>query len=282
MTQKSAEIPVDRVRSNPFQPRLHFPEAAQRELQESIRLNGLIQPITVREVEGGYELLAGERRFRAVSDLGLPTIAAHIRVLSDEEMRTLSIIENVQREDLNPIDLAKSYRSLANDLGYSQEKIASQIGKNRSTVANTLRLLELPDEVQKMVSAFKLSSGHARALLPLKDSPRLKGLVDRILANEWSVRQVETKVKGLLDGKGKSRSLTKPFTKVKDPNVRALEEQLASHLQTKVEIWGETEGSILVHFSDVREFNRVFNLILEEERDEEEFEDEEDFADPEA
>lgn len=280
MTQNTAEIPVEKIRPNPFQPRLHFPETAQRELQESIRRNGLIQPITVRQNGEEYELLAGERRFRAVSDLGLPTISAYVRVLSDEEMRTLSIIENVQREELNPIDLARSYRSLANDLGFSQEKIASQIGKNRSTVANTLRLLELPEDIQKLVSGFRLSSGHARALLPLKDSSRLKGFVDRLIENDWSVRQTERKVKSLLEGKGGGTgvSTTKKITNVKDPNVRALEEQLASHLQTQVEIWGETEGSIQIHFTDVREFNRVFNMILEEEREEEDdFEGEEDF-----
>jgi len=281
MTQKTAEIPVEKVRPNPFQPRLNFPETAQRELQESIRRNGLIQPITVREVDGSYELLAGERRFRAVSDLGLPTVAAHVRALNDEEMRTLSIIENVQREELNPIDLARSYRSLADDLGFSQEKIASQIGKNRSTVANTLRLLELPEATQKLVSAFRLSPGHARALLPLKESSRIKGLVDKIIANEWSVRQVEKKVKSLVDGKGgSSNSPAKTGSGAKDPNVKALEEQLASHLQTQVEIWGETEGSIQIHFSDVLEFNRVFNMILEEERDE--FEGEEDFPQEES
>ena len=273
---------MERVRPNPFQPRLHFPETAQRELQESIRRNGLIQPITVREVEDGFELLAGERRFRAISDLGLPTISAYVRDLNDEEMRTLSIIENVQREELNPIDLARSYRSLSEDLGFSQEKIAAQIGKNRSTVANTLRLLDLPDEVQRMVSSFSLSPGHARALLPLKESPRLKTLISRIIENDWSVRQTEKKVKSLVGGKSSSgKGLDKPVTNVKDPNVRALEEQLAAHLQTQVEIWGEKEGSIQVHFTDVREFNRVFNLILEEEKDEDDFESEEDFSDDE-
>lgn len=274
MTQTSKDIPVSRVTPNPYQPREHFPEKAQRELQESIRSNGLIQPIVVRAIGEDYQILAGERRFRAVTDLGLPTITAIIQELSDEEMQTLSIIENIQREDLNPMDLARSYQSLVDELEYSREGIAKKLGKDRSTVANTLRLLELPKEIQKLVESQELSAGHARALHPLKDSPKARNLAKKIVENGWSVRETERKVKQTLSG---APARPAPgFTKVnqtKDPNVQALEEQMSTHLQTRVEIWGESEGSIQISFSDVRDFNRIFNLILEKES----YDDEEDF-----
>jgi ParB family transcriptional regulator, chromosome partitioning protein len=268
MSQITTEISIDRIDPNPFQPRTRFPEKAQHELMESIRRNGLIQPIVVRQKGERYQLLAGERRFRAVQDIGLPTITAHVRDLSDEEMRTLSILENVQREDLNPIDLAKSYKVLVDDLGYSQEKIAHQISRDRSTIANCMRLLELPDKIQIDLSNYKISAGHARALLALKDSPKIYSLRDKIIENHWSVRETERKVKLALQGSGQKKSTTTTI-KAKDPNVKALEEQLAEHLETHVEIWGETEGSIQISFASVREFNRIFNLILEREREEE-------------
>jgi ParB family chromosome partitioning protein len=271
MAQNTTEISVGRIRPNPYQPRKNFPEKAQRELMESIQRNGLIQPIVVREAGEDYELLAGERRLRSVQDLGLPTITAHVRVLSDEEMRTLSILENVQREDLNPIDLALSYKSLVDELGYTHDKIAHQISKDRSTVANALRLLELPDFVQDDVVNEKISAGHARALIPLKESPKLRSLRDKIVSENWSVRETERQVKSTT-GKGRASKPTGPIAspKAKDPNVKALEDQLGEHLETKVEIWGETEGSIQISFTSVREFNRIFNMVLEREREEDE------------
>lgn len=271
MVQNTTEISVGRIRPNPFQPRKDFPEKAQRELTDSIQRNGLIQPIVVRECDGAFELLAGERRLRSVRDLGLPTVTAHVRVLDDEEMRTLSILENVQREDLNPIDLALSYKALIDELGYSQDKVAHQIGKDRSTVANSLRLLDLPDFVRQDVVQQKLSAGHARALIPLKGSASLRSMRDKIVSEDWSVRETERKVKGTTGkGRGANKGLPSASPKAKDPNVKALEDQLGEHLETKVEIWGETEGSIQVSFSSVREFNRIFNMILEREREEDE------------
>ena len=269
MAQITTEISIDRIDPNPFQPRTRFPEKAQRELMESIRLNGLIQPIVIRQAGERYQLLAGERRFRAVKELGFPTITAHVKKMSDEEMRTLSILENVQREDLNPIDLAKSYKALVNDLGYSQEKIAQQISRDRSTIANSLRLLELPEKIQIDLSDFRISAGHARALLPLKDSPKIYVMRDKIVENNWSVRETERKVKSALQSSRETSPNGAKPTPTKDPNIKALEEQLCEHLETKVEIWGETEGSIQISFASIREFNRIFNVILEREREEE-------------
>lgn len=266
MSETSISISIDKIKANPFQPRKEFDEKALRELTESIQRNGLIQPIVVREVDGGYQILAGERRFRAVESIGLPTIAAIVKNLNDEEMQTLSIIENLQREDLNPIELAESMQSLIRDLGYSQDKLASQLGKDRSTVTNALRLLELPEEIKKDVVSKKLSSGHARALLSLKDSPKIHFIRDQIISKKWSVRETEKKVKDAI--KGSEHAAHQKTAKAKDPNIKALEEQLSEHLGTQVEIWGETEGSIQISFKNVIDFNRIFNLILEKERDE--------------
>ncbi|MBF0196869.1 MAG: ParB/RepB/Spo0J family partition protein [Planctomycetes bacterium] len=265
MQEPATDIPVDNIDPNPFQPRKHFPEKEQRELMESIRKNGLIQPIVLRKFEGRYQLLAGERRLRAVKDLGLPLISALCRDLSDEEMQVQSIIENVQREDLSPIDLGKSYQALMEKLSYTQEKVASQLGKDRSTVANTMRLLELPVEIQEDISSKRISSGHGRSLLPLKDSTKIFALRNQILQNKLSVRETEKKVKGL----SAPKSPTNPSSvkKTKDPNIISLEEQLSTHLDAKTEIWGETEGSINISFKNVRDFNRIFNLILETEGD---------------
>jgi len=266
MQESSISIPLNKITPNPFQPRKDFDDKSQREITESIRRNGLIQPIVVRQHNDGYQILAGERRFRAIESLGLPTIHAIIRELNDEEMQTLSIIENLQREDLNPIELAESMQSLVRDLGYSQDKLASQLGKDRSTVTNLLRLLELPEELKKDVTSKKITSGHARALLGLKDSPKIFMLRDQIIAKQWSVRETERKVKEALKNKNELNPISRKPTK--DANIKALEEQLSEHLGTPVEIWGETEGSIQISFKDVLDFNRIFNLILEKERDE--------------
>ena len=265
MSETATDIPVDRIDPNPFQPRTHFPDKEQRELLESIRKNGLIQPIVIRKHEERYQLLAGERRLRAIKDLGLPLVRALVRDLNDEEMQVQSIIENVQREDLSPIDLGKSYQALITQLDFTQERVAAQLGKDRSTVANILRLLDLPEDIQNDISGKKISSGHGRALLPLKGSPKIFILRDQIITKQLSVRETERKVKKLLSAPEKNPE--QAISKKKDPNIAALEEQLSVHLSSKVEIWGENEGSIQIPFGDIRDFNRIFNLILEAEAD---------------
>lgn len=266
----SIETPISQIDPNPYQPRVEFPEKAQRELQESIEKNGLIQPIVIRQVNDRYQILAGERRLKAFRNLGYPTIPAIVKMYSDEEMRVLSLIENVQREELSAIEIAKSYRALIEDLGYTQDRIASQLGKERSTVANQMRLLGLPIEIQEDISKRRLSAGHARALLPLKESKKIFSLRDEILKKNLSVRDVEKRAKKLLKpGNGKAHAPSEVQTK--DPNVRALEEQLCTRLNTRVEIWGDNEGSIQIAYDNVQEFNRIFNAIMESESDEDDF-----------
>lgn len=265
MTIQPIEISVKKIKANPFQPRKHFPEKEQRQLQENIRKNGLIQPIVVRKSKDGFEILAGERRFRAIQNLGLPTVSAIVREISDEEMQVLSIIENVQREDLSPIDLANSFKKLTENLNYTQEKLALQLGKDRSTITNSLRLLELPKRIQDDIDKRLISPGHGRALLTLKDSKKAFILRDKIIKKKLSVRETEKQAKAMLSEK---RTYSQTITKnQKDPNTEALEKQLSLRLGTKVEIWGEKEGSIQIEFSTVQEFNRIFNSILEQEND---------------
>lgn len=265
MSQSSTEIPLSKITPNPFQPRKTFPEKEQRELRESIKQNGLIQPIVLRKNGDEYQILAGERRYRAFEQLGLPTVPATVKVLNDEEMQTLSIIENIQREDIAPIELAQSYKALLNSASHTQDSLAEKLGKDRSTVANVLRLLDLPEDIQNDINRRAISAGHGRALLPLKGSNKIYTLRDQIIKKKLSVRETERKVKSITkDGTDNEPRIS---TLSKDVNILALEKQMMERLETKVEIWGEKEGSIQINFSDIKEFNRIFNAIMEEDKD---------------
>ncbi|MBF0243863.1 MAG: ParB/RepB/Spo0J family partition protein [Planctomycetes bacterium] len=265
MTEVQSEIPTRLIDPNPYQPRTHFPRTEQRELMESIRKNGLIQPIVLRRAGERYQILAGERRFRAYCELGFSTIPAHVREYDDEEMRTLSLLENLQREDLSTIEIARTLKLLCEQDNMTQEAVAEKISKNRSTVANYLRLLELPDEIQEDVIQKNISGGHARALLGLKDSHQIYSLRNLIVKKNLSVRETERRVQKYL-GKAQTRSGQKqalPAAQAKNSGIRELEDKLSINLGTRVEIWGEKEGSIQIEFANPKEFNRIFNLIME-------------------
>jgi ParB family transcriptional regulator, chromosome partitioning protein len=264
MAQASTEIPLEKIEPNPFQPRKTFPEKEQRELRESIKNNGLIQPIIVRQIKDSYQILAGERRFRAFEGLGIPTIPANIKVINDEEMKTLSILENIQREDIAPIELALSYKNLLEHSSYTQEDLANKLGKERSTITNAMRLLDLPQSIQEDINNKFISAGHGRALLPLKDPRTIKSIRNQIVKKKLSVRETERKVKGFLKPKTEKSNIS---TRKKDVNIIALEKQIMERLSTPVEIWGEKEGSIQINFSSVTDFNRIFNAIMETEYD---------------
>ncbi len=263
MSDPVADIPVDRIDPNPYQPRETFPAKPQRELMESIRLNGLLQPITVRKSGERYQLLAGERRLRAVREIGLPVIPSIIKELSDAEMRALSLVENIHREDLNPIELSRSMRALMEHLRLTQDEVAERIGKDRSTIANQLRILELPIEIQDDIKNGRLSAGHGRTLLPLKDAPSLHAVRDRVLKRGLSVRETEKLVKKHLSHAMPRKKKTSGRTTA--PDIRELENRLSLRLGTEVEIWGESEGSIHVYFPNIQEFNRIFNEIMEKD-----------------
>ena len=190
------ELAVDSIRPNPFQPRTAIDEAAFTELAASIEASGLLQPIVVRPRNGSYELIAGERRWRAATHLGWTKIPAVIKDVDDQTLLTLALIENLQRDDLSPIDEAAGYQRLAAEFRLPQAEIARLVGRNRSTVANLLRLLQLPPEVQALVHQKSLSEGHARALLGLDDAERMIGLAREAVEQGWSVREMESRVRG--------------------------------------------------------------------------------------
>jgi ParB family chromosome partitioning protein len=253
------QVEIDRVTPNPYQPRETFDQARLDELARSIVEKGVIQPVTVREKEdGGYELIAGERRLRAARQAGFSTIPALVRSISSaEEMMELSLIENVQRDDLNPIHEAKAYLRLMEECHLTQEEIATRVGKNRATVANTMRLLRLPEEVQKHVLSEDISMGHARALLGLDNRTEQTELCKQIVKKGLSVRKVEELVKNRFKDVRESPRLSR-----KPPDLLAVEEIMQRMLGTRVNvIQGQHKGKIEIEFYSTDDLNRILELL---------------------
>lgn len=237
-----------------------FDPKALEELSESIRSGGVVQPILVRPLAGRYQVVAGERRLRAVRLAGLATIPAVVKTISDEQMLELSLIENLQREDLNAIEQARAFERLAVEFGLTQEEIAGRTGKDRATISNTLRLLRLPKDVTDLVEQAKLAAGHARALLRLEDAPVLqKVLARRMAARRVSVRQAEEMVDRRLPG-GKKPRTARPV----DPNVQAAMQALQNALGTRVRIfeYKANRGRIEIDYYSLEDFDRVYRRIL--------------------
>ena len=249
-------IPVDRIRTSPFQPRRTFPPEELRELVDSVREKGVLQPVLVRPTAEGYELVAGERRLRAAQAAGIESIPAVLRKLSDREALEATIVENVQRTDLNAIELAEGYHRLGHDFSLSQEEIAKRVGKDRVTVANTVRLLKLPAPVKQAVADGRLSAGHARALLSAPPE-RIPGIFAAALRKGLSVREVER----LCRGDGDKRSPRKPPRS--DPHLKDLEEKLSRRGGTKVRIRGtQKKGVLEVAYFSEGEFHRLCDLLF--------------------
>jgi len=262
---KPFEIDLDRLTPNPQQPRSVFDEASLEELAQSIRRNGVIQPILARRAatpssapgEVRFEIIAGERRWRAAQRAGLLKAPVIIRDVPDDRLLEVALVENIQRDDLNPIEEAHAYRRLADDLKLTQDAIAAAVGKDRSSVANTLRLLRLPDEVRHLVSDGSLSMGHARALLALESQAIQRQLAREIVAKGLSVRETEA----LVRRQSEPAPAGKPAKK-KDPNTRAAEEQLRIALGTAVEIVRRGKGGrIQIEFTSEDELNRLFDTL---------------------
>ena len=256
------EVAVDRIQASAFQPRAHFEPQALEELAQSMRSGGVVQPIIVRPMGDRYELVAGERRLRAARLAGLARLPALVRVLSDEQALELSLVENLQREDLNPLEQARAFDRLASEFGLTQEEIAKRTGKDRATVANIMRLLRLPAEVQSLLEEGKLSAGHARALLKLEESPVVQRvLAKRMAARRVSVRQAEEMVVRRLPD-AKKEPLTRP---PQDPNVRAAEEAMQRALGTKVrviELKGG-RGRVEIDYYSLEDLNRIYYTIVD-------------------
>lgn len=257
-------IPVGAIVPNPLQPRQEFAEHELSELVDSIRENGLLQPLLVRPDptrSERYQLVAGERRFRSIQRLDWTDVPVVVREMSDEALLVLALVENLQREQLGPLEEADGYQALVDRFGMTQEEVARAVGKDRSTVANMLRLLRLPPSIRKMLQANQLSMGHARALLSIDDGVKAAGLAREAVAKGWSVREVERQARVARSPRARSASSS---GRTADPLVRALEEALRERLATRVHIRGggrQGKGVIEVPFLDGEDFERLFELI---------------------
>ncbi|HET7321623.1 MAG TPA: ParB/RepB/Spo0J family partition protein [Longimicrobiaceae bacterium] len=266
-------VPVSSIVANPFQPRREFTAEQLSELEGSIRENGLLQPLVVRPAPAGapegaeWELVAGERRWRAIRRLGWTEVPVIVREMDDRTLLVLAIVENVQRADLSAVEEALGYQRLIEEFGYTQKEVAEQVGKERSTVANLLRLLHLPASVQRLVSEGSLSMGHARAILGLDDERRMAELARRVVGDGLSVRAVEEHVRRQRGSAEPSRAAAKPARAAADPHLRQLESELQRLLGTGVRIHvgrGET-GRVEIPFFGTEDFERVMEILLGEE-----------------
>lgn len=254
-------VPLDLIQASPYQPRAYFEPQALEELAQSMRSGGVVQPVVVRPHGDRYQLVAGERRLRAARLAGMSRIAAVVRTLSDEQALELSLVENIQREDLNALEQARAFDRLASDFGLTQEEIAQRTGKDRTTVANFMRLLRLPAEVQALLEEGKLSAGHARALLKLEESAVLQRvLAKRIAARRMSVRQAEEMVERRLPGAKKERLLHPQ----RDPNVKAAEEAMERALGTKVRVIERkgNRGHIEIEYYSLEDLDRIYYRLV--------------------
>jgi ParB family chromosome partitioning protein len=251
------DLPIDEVIPNKYQPRTTFDEQSLNELTQSIKSDGVIQPVIVRRSGSGYELITGERRWRAAKRAGLKTIPAVVRDVS--EFRTLewALIENIQRQDLNPIEEATAYSSLIEDFQLTQEELAQRVGKDRSSIANYLRLLKLPPEIKDQIRQNSLSMGHARALMSLEKAKDQIELANRILAEQLNVRQVENLIRSWKSQpkKGKKAETTSGT----DPNVKAAQQKLQEYFGTKVNIG---PGKVEIYYDNPDDLIRIFELII--------------------
>jgi len=249
---------VGRIKPNPFQPRENFDKKSLDELVQSIREKGVLQPVIVRQRDGDYELIAGERRLRAAKELGLEEIPVIVKEVSDAGALELSLIENIQREELNPIEEAKAFRRLTSDeFGFTQEEVAKAVGKDRATISNAIRLLGLPKRVQELVSGGELAMGHARALLSLSGEHTITKLANRIVRNGMSVRETE----GIIARKKSVASMIE-MPKERDHKVMFFEEELQRVLGTKVKIQhGKKRGKIVVDYYTLEDLERLYQLI---------------------
>lgn len=256
-----AEVEINKIRPNPYQPRKTFNEEHLSELMASIKEHGVIQPIVVRESLNGYEIIAGERRWRASKALNLETIPVVIKNFSDEQVMEVALIENLQREDLNPVEVAAAYEKLMIKFNLTQEELAIKLGKSRSNVANFLRLLQLPEEILDKVADGKISMGHARALITIESPEQQMSLTDKIMNESWSVRTLEDKIKNLRDNVSRE---TIQLKKREQTNkiIKELEEQLRNKFRTSVKIKdNKNKGKIEIEYFNQSDLQRILDLI---------------------
>lgn len=258
------ELGIEQIEPNPAQPRRTFNDATLEELAQSIRASGLIQPLVVRRTGESFQIVAGERRWRAAQRAGLLKVPAVIRDIREEDVLAISLIENIQREELNPIEEATAYKNLLDQLGVTQEELARQVGKDRSSITNALRLLKLPAAVQKMVEAGELSMGHARALVALDDTEQQLKLAEQAARDGWSVREVERQTRLLQEPRPqpKPKPAADPAIERERANIESAETKLSRRLATPVKIkFTEKGGQIEIKFTSMDDLTRVYDLL---------------------
>jgi ParB family transcriptional regulator, chromosome partitioning protein len=261
---KMNEIPLSEIETNPFQPRQYFDEVALLELSESIKVHGIIQPVTVRKLTANqYQLISGERRFQASKLAGLTSIPAYVRLADDQQMLEMALIENIQRENLNPIEIALSYQRLIFECNLKQEELGDRVGKNRSTVTNYLRLLKLPPDIQIALRDGRLSMGHARAIINIESPESQLFIFKKTIQEDLSVRKVEELARQLASGgqpdevSAKQKEQTEPSREIIQ-----LQSKLSSHFGTKVNVKSDGQkGEIKIPFLSVTDLNRILDIL---------------------
>jgi len=258
------EVDVDMIDPNPDQPRVNFNEDKLNELAQSIRSNGLVQPLLLRRITNGrYQIVAGERRWRAAQRAGLQRINAVVRSIPDSKLLELALIENIQREELNPIEEASAYQRLIHNLGLTQDEVAQQVGKDRSSITNYQRLLKLPEDIQKMLEDELISMGHARALLGLDTKDQIRKLANQVVEKKLSVRQTEQAVQALKRAPSTSPPKESSTPSTNDANIRAAELKMKRFLGTQVRIHlGHNGGRIEIDFGSTSELDRIYSIIM--------------------
>lgn len=260
-TEDTTEIPIDLIDPSSLQPRTLFDEAKLDELAQSIVANGVVQPLLLRRKGPRFELIAGERRWRAAQRAGLERVPAVIRNVSDDKVLEIALIENIQRENLNPIEEARAYKKLIDTVGLTQETVAERVGRDRSYVTNYIRLLRLPDDIQELVQKGRLSTGHARAILGTDQPDIQRRLARKVIDQDLSVRATERLVKHAVEPKQRSRVVGR----AEDPNVRAAETKLRRQFGTQVRIVqspGSAGGRIEFEYYNANDLDRLYSLLM--------------------
>ena len=260
------EIEIDLITPGEQQPRTSFDEAKLQELAQSIRASGIIQPLLVRRRGGRFELVAGERRWRAAQLAGLSRVPAIVREIADENLLELALIENIQRQELNAIEEANAYKRLIESLGLTQEEVARRVGRDRTFITNYLRILRLPTEIQSLLEQEKLTFGHARALLGVPDPQLQRRFAQRICKHNWSVRETESRIRNLSK---QEQPAAAPPPQLTDPNVRAAEAKLRRRFGTQVRIVSAKAGAagrIEIEFYSAEDLNRLYDLLVTSEQ----------------
>ena len=258
------EIPVAHIEVNPFQPRTDFDQTALAELSESIKVQGIIQPITVRQLSRNqFQLISGERRLQASKLAGLETIPAYIRTANDQQMLEMALIENIQRESLNSIEIALSYQRLISECNLKQEELGDRVGKNRTTVTNYLRLLKLPPDIQIALRDGRLSMGHARAIIGIDDTASQLSIFKKIISEDLSVRKVESLVREYSHSTPEAANANKSTGPSLSPEVKNLQNKLSSHFGTRILLKADdkNKGEIRIPFVSTEDLNRILEIL---------------------